>query len=207
MKKLVCSVLFLIPLLFVCGGKVAAESADVYLAVPLVFDRTAGNDMNVTAIGGGVKLGTAEYDDSFGAALGVTVYSPLALSWTNDAGLSTTSVSDAYSTPVGLDFFLGVDMNLLKILRIPPVLGFITFPMNFGFHSKVDFYEVGPQINFGVAGSVGAQLNLFGFGIFARAQISYDFYGTQHVNAAGGWQGGRVNQWGIQPQIGISISD
>ena len=35
MKKLVCSVLFLIPLLFVCVGKVVAESADVYLAVPL----------------------------------------------------------------------------------------------------------------------------------------------------------------------------
>ena len=133
-----------------------------------------------------------------GGAVGLTVYYPLAVSWEKESGISTTDVSDLYSVPLGLDLLVGVDINLLR-------LGFIAFPLNVGVHSKVDFYEAGAQINFGLAGTVGGQLNLGPLGIFARAQIAYDFYGTQHIKGEG-WNGGRVNQWGVQPQIGVSLS-
>ena len=197
MKKLI-SPIVLVSMLCVGAGSVFAGSSDFYLSVPIVIDRTDGNELNTTAIGGGVKLSTAENDDAFGVAVGLTAYYPLAVSWKKGAGISTTDVSDLYSVPLGLDLLVGVDINLLR-------LGFIAFPLNLGVHSKVDFYEAGAQINFGLAGTVGGQLNLGPLGIFARAQIAYDFYGTQHVKDEG-WNGGRVNQWGVQPQIGVSLS-
>ena len=196
MKRLVGSIILVS---MMCVGSAFAGSSDFYLSVPIVIDRTDGNELNATAIGGGVKFSTAENDDAFGLAAGLTAYYPLAVSWTKDTGISTTDVSSLYSVPLGLDLLLGVDINLLR-------LGFIAFPLNLGLHSKVDFYEVGPQVNFGLAATVGGQLNLGDLGIFARAQISYDFYGTQHVDAAGGWKGGKRNQWGIQPQIGVNFS-
>ena len=197
MKKLICSII-LVSMMCIGAGSVFAGSSDFYLSVPIMIDRTDGNELNTTAIGGGVKLSTAENDDAFGVAAGLTAYYPLAISWTKGSGISTTDVSALYSVPLGLDMLLGADINLLR-------LGFISFPLNVGVHSKVDFYEVGSQINLGLAATVGGQLNLGDLGIFARAQISYDFYCTQHIKDDG-WNGGRLNQWGIQPQIGVSFS-
>lgn len=199
MKKLARTILFTIVMMAATGG-LYAETVDVYVAVPIIIDRTDGKDFNATAIGGGVKFSTAEHDDKFGLAAALTAYYPLAVSWTQGSGVSTSSVSDVYSVPLGLDLQLGVDINTLR-------LAFLTFPLGIGFHSKVDFYEPGPQINFGIVGSVGAKLNLGEFGIFARALVSYDFYGTQYVKANSKWDGGVMNHWGIQPQIGVSFSD
>lgn len=197
MKKLISSIV-LVAMMCVGAGSVFAGSSDFYLSVPIVIDRTDGNELNTTAIGGGVKLSTADNNDLLGVAGGLTVYYPLAVSWNKGAGISTTDVSDLYSVPLGLDLLVGVDVNLLK-------LGFIAFPFNLGIHSKIDFYEAGTQVNFGLAGTVGGQLNLGPLGIFARAQISYDFYGTRHVKDDG-WKGDKLNQWGVQPQIGVSLS-
>lgn len=197
MKRLVGSII-LVSMMCIGAGNVFAGSSDFYLSVPIVIDRTGDGELNTTAIGGGVKLSTAENDDLLGGAVGLTVYYPLAVSWTKGAGVSTTDVSALYSVPLGLDFLVGVDINALR-------LGVLSFPLNVGLHSKVDFYEAGAQINFGLAGTVGGQLNLGPLGIFARAQIAYDFYGTQRIKGEG-WDGRRINQWGIQPQIGVSLS-
>lgn len=182
------------------AGLLAAESLDVYMAVPIVIDRTDGNDLNVTAIGGGLKFSTIDEDDWFGLGAGLVAYCPLAVSWTQGTGLSTKSVGDVYSAPVGLDLLLGLDINRFW-------WGFLSFPLSLGFHSKVDFYEPGTQINFGIAGSVGVQLNMGDLGFFVRGQVSYDFGSTQYLKASGDWHGSLINQWGIQPQIGVRLSD
>ncbi|MBO7174611.1 MAG: hypothetical protein J6V57_02555 [Spirochaetaceae bacterium] len=197
MKRCISSIL-LVLLMCLCTSNLFAGSTDFYLSVPIVVDRTDGEKLDTTAIGGGVKFSSAENDDELGIALGITAYYPLAVSFTEGSGISTTDVSELYSVPLGLDFLVGADINILR-------LGFLSFPLNVGVHSKVDFYEAGPKLNMGLAGTVGGQLNLGPLGLFARAQISYDFYGTQYIKGEG-WNGGKMNHWGIQPQIGVNFS-
>ncbi len=198
MKEIGIKIVLVTGLLAAAAGLLVAESVDAYMAVPIAIDRTDGNKLNSTAIGGGLKFSTIEDYEPLGLGAGLTAYHPVAISWTQDSGASTTSVSDLYSAPVGLDLLLGVDINMLR-------RGFLSFPMSVGFHSKVDFYKPGAQINFGIGGSAAVRLNMYDFGIFVRAQVSYDFCGTWHAD--GKWSGGTVNQWGIQPQVGVSILD
>lgn len=199
-------ILLVAGLLSLVCGLGAAETLDVYMSVPVIVDRSGESSLNATAIGGGVKFSTVEYDEmngeyddimGFGAAL--TAYYPLALSQTQN-GVSVSSVSELYSVPLGLDLFLGLDVTKLQ-------LGLLTFPLGIGAHSKAEFYKEGFQMNFGLAGFAGAHLDLGDLGIFARVQVSCDFYGTQNMRADGKWHGGVMNHWGIQPQVGISFLD
>ena len=87
MKRLVGSII-LVSMMCIGAGNAFAGSSDFYLSVPIVIDRTGDGELNTTAIGGGVKLSTAENDDLLGGAVGLTVYYPLAVSWTKGAGVS-----------------------------------------------------------------------------------------------------------------------
>ncbi len=80
MKESKMSILMVAGMMVVAAGLLAAESLDVYMAVPVAIDRTDRNELNVAAIGGGLKFSTIDEDDWLGLGTGLKAYSPLAVS-------------------------------------------------------------------------------------------------------------------------------
>lgn len=195
MKKFIVAILLVA---LVTTGISFAGSTDVFLSIPMTVD--GGKDggprnYSGTGLGPGVRYSTAGRDDAIGFNAGLTVFFPVAISFPEGGGVNTTKIDELYSFPLGLDFALGVDLNFLK-------LGFIEIPISVGAHSKLDFYKGGPLADFGVGVNTGVQLALGGFGVFARAQIAYDFYRVGYSDVI---SAGPLNQWSVQPQIGVSF--
>lgn len=195
MKKFIVAILLVA---LVTTGISFAGSTDVFLSIPMSIDQFKGDNpghYSGTGLGPGVRYSTAGRDDAIGFNAGLTVFFPIAVSFSQENGINTTKVDELYSFPVGLDFALGVDLNFLKF-------GFIEIPISVGAHSKLDFYKDGPLADFGVGVNTGIQLALGGFGVFARAQVAYDFYRVGYSDVI---NVGKLNQWSVQPQIGVSF--